>query len=264
MLFSETLATLSAQDAGFNADVGADWGQGRATFGGMVAALGNDVMRRQVPAERALRALDVTFVAPVAAGAVYIEATVLRAGRAVTLVQAHVHSGGGIACILTGVYGMPRQSSVRVEPKTLPAVPPADAIADIPVPPDLSLPAFLQHFGLRWAEGARPFVGSTLSRSKAWVRHRDPAPTTECHVLALIDVIPTPLLQMLSAPAPASSLTWSMEFLRQEFSFAPQAWWRIDTDIDAAADGYVSQSSVFVDPDGRPAALSRQLVTVFG
>ena len=80
MLFSRTLATLSPADGGWSAAIGADWSQGRATFGGMVAALGNEAMRRLVPAERTLRQLDTTFVGPALAGEVRISAVVLRVG----------------------------------------------------------------------------------------------------------------------------------------------------------------------------------------
>ena len=47
-------------------------------------------------------------------------------------------------------------------------------------------------------------------------------------------------------------------------TFPAEAWWRIDTDVHAAGDGYVSQSGVLNDPNGRPVALSRQLFAVFG
>ncbi|MEA3176156.1 MAG: hypothetical protein QOF42_3567, partial [Gammaproteobacteria bacterium] len=72
MLFSETLESLRPSDSGFSANIGDDWSQGRATFGGLVAAIGNEAMRRMVPIDRPLRGLNVTFAAPVAVGAVHI------------------------------------------------------------------------------------------------------------------------------------------------------------------------------------------------
>jgi hypothetical protein len=55
-----------------------------------------------------------------------------------------------------------------------------------------------------------------------------------------------------------------LEFIRHDYSFAPTEWWRIDTEVKAAADGYCQESSLVLDPQGRPAAFSRQLVAVFG
>ena len=46
----------------------AEWAQGRASFGGLVAALQYEALRAQVPADRPLRALAITFVGPVAPG----------------------------------------------------------------------------------------------------------------------------------------------------------------------------------------------------
>jgi hypothetical protein len=56
---------------------------------------------------------------------------------------------------------------------------------------------------------------------------------------------------------------WTLEFFEHELDFAPDARWRI-TDIDAATEGYVNQTGVLADPNGRVVALSRQLFAVFG
>jgi len=55
-----------------------------------------------------------------------------------------------------------------------------------------------------------------------------------------------------------------MQFIRHDYSFAPDAWWRIDTEVNSAGEGYACESSVVLDPTGAPAAFSRQLVTVYG
>ena len=49
-----------------------------------------------------------------------------------------------------------------------------------------------------------------------------------------------------------------------DLEFGPEQFWRIDTDLDAATDGYVNQTGVLNDPNGRPVALTRQLFVVFG
>lgn len=54
------------------------------------------------------------------------------------------------------------------------------------------------------------------------------------------------------------------EFFEHDLEFSPDAWWRIDSDIDAATGGYVNQTGLLHDPNGRPVALSRQLFAVFG
>lgn len=248
---------------GWRARIGEDWSQGRATFGGIVTALCNEAMRCLVPADRELRELDTTFVGPALAGEVSIDAEVLRVGKAVTIARSRLWSEGKIAATLTGIYGAARATALSITPIVAAGV---RAVEDLPEPStsDLGGPSFLQHFAFRWAEGARPFAGSSLRTSKTYVRHRDPAPLTESHVVALIDCIPSVILQLMSSPAPSSSLTWSLQFLRHDFSFGPEAWWRIDAEVNSAGSGYSCESCLLVDPRGRPAAVARQMVAVFG
>jgi acyl-CoA thioesterase len=263
MLFSETLASLQPRDGGWRAVIGEDWSQGRATFGGMVAALCNEAMRRLVPADRELRGLDTTFVGPALAGEVSIDAEILRVGKAVTIARAKLWSEGKIAATLTGIYGAARATALSITPTVAAEVP---AALDVPERPgaDMGGPSFVRHFGYCWAEGARPFAGSSLRTAKIYVRHKDPAPLTESHVVALIDSIPSVILQLMSTPAPSSSLTWTLQFLRHDYSFAPEAWWRIDAEVNSAGSGYSCESCVLLDPNGAPAAVARQMVAVFG
>jgi acyl-CoA thioesterase len=263
MLFSETLATMQPRDGGWGAVIGEDWSQGRATFGGMVAALGNEAMRRLVPADRELRGLETTFVGPALAGEVGMDAEILRVGKAVTIARARLWSDGKIAATLTGIYGMARATALSITPTVAAGVHPA---LDLPERSgaDMGGPSFVRHFGYRWAEGARPFAGSSLRTSKTYVRHQDPAPLTESHVVALVDCIPSVVLQLMSTPAPSSSLTWTLQFLRHDYSFAPEAWWRIDAEVDSAGSGYSCESCILLDPNGAPAAVARQMVAVFG
>jgi len=264
MLFSETLASIEPRDDGWHAQVGSDWSQGRAIFGGMVAALGNEAMRFLVPADRPLRGLDVTFAGPVLAGGVRMQAEVLRVGKAVTIAQARLWSDGQTAATLTGIYGRARPVSLDLAPPPPLVVRSADELQELTATSTFKAPAFIRHFGARWAEGTGPFTGSSLRTSKIHVRHRDPAPLTESHVVALIDCVPPPILQMMTTPAANSSLQWTMEFLHHDYSFAPDAWWRIDTEVKASAEGYCQEASLVIDPNGVPMAFSRQLVAVFG
>ena len=261
MRFSATLKSLAAHEKDWTAVIGEDWSQGRATFGGMVAALGNETMRRLVPAERQLRSLETIFVGPAPAGLVRIQAEILRTGKAVTIASARLWSDEQIAATFTGVYGAPRSAAVLLAPPAASNVRDEDFLE----PPFSGMrPAFAQHFGQRWAAGSHPFAGSSVTSSKAFVRHQDGAALTESHLVALVDCIPSVILQMMSTPAPSSSLTWTVQFLKHDYSFAADAWWRIDAEVNSAGQGYACESSVLFDPNGAPAALSRQLVAVFG
>ena len=263
MSFSQTLQSIVAHEAGYRVTVGDDWSQGRTSFGGLIAAVGNEAMRRMVPADRPLRSLQATFAGPAASGTWQVNARVLRVGKAVTLAQCEVLDAGQVAATMVGVYGLARTSAVAVRPAAVTAARRFEDAHEVRYQPGKT-PAFIQHFALRWVEGAKPFSGAPRTPTKAFIRHRDPSPLTESHVIALVDCIPTPALSMFTSAAPASSLVWTLDFFEHHFDFAPDAWWRIDTDIDAAADGYVNQTGLLNNPDGAPVALSRQLFAVFG
>ena len=262
MQLSEILSSMHSRDGDLLVTVSEDWLQGRATFGGLVAAVGSEAMRKLVPLQRPLRSLQTTFVGPAGAGTWQVRARVLRVGKAVTLTQCDIVEGDHLVAMQVGVYGMDRESAVLVKPT--PVAPPckAEDVKELRFDPERT-PAFVRHFALRFAEGAKPFT-STRSPSKVYIRHRDPSPLTESHLVALVDCIPTPALSMFKAPAPGSSMVWTLELFEHDLEFPPDAWWRIDTDIDAATGGYVNQTGLLHDPNGRPVALSRQLFAVFG
>lgn len=262
MLFSEILSSMSAAGEERQVTVSDDWLQGRATFGGLVAAVGNEAMRGLVPRDRPLRSLQTTFIGPANPGTLRVRARVLRVGRAVTLAQCEVLDGDQVAAVQVGVYGVERESAVLVKPAAIEPPRRVDEINEVRYTPE-RFPQFVQHFGMRWAQGAKPFTG-TRSPSKVFIRHRDPSPLTESHIVALVDCIPTPALSMYKAPAPGSSLVWMLEFFEHDLEFGADAWWRIDSDIDAATGGYVNQTGLLHDPNGRPVALSRQLFVIFG
>ena len=71
-------------------------------------------------------------------------------------------------------------------------------------------------------------------------------------------------LNMLTAPVNGSSLTWMVEFLRDRYDDLPATGWRVDAELVAARDGYLNQSLSLWAPDGTPAALGRQTMTIFG
>ena len=82
MRFSDLLDAVRSDP---EVTIPAEWAQGRATFGGLVAALQYEALRAQVPADRPLRSLAITFVGPVAPDVpVSYQVEVLREGKAVS------------------------------------------------------------------------------------------------------------------------------------------------------------------------------------
>jgi acyl-coenzyme A thioesterase PaaI-like protein len=258
--FSEVLGGGVAQDGVWSTVATEDWLQGRSLFGGLQAAMALRAMRRLVHPDVPLRVLQTTFVAPVPAGKVAVRAGVLRTGKSVTQVEARIGDRAETAALFVGVFGRARPSRVEVVPR-LPVV--EDEIHDEHrAPPGV---AFAQHFGLRLLRGDRLVSGSRRTDAVLEVDlHDGVEPVTEEHVVAIADAPPPLALAFLESPAPGSSVTWTLEMLEGKVEGLALDGWQLHVDLTAARDGYTSQSVLVCASGGRPVALSRQSMVVFG
>ncbi len=259
--FHRTLATLIPDGDRWTGEATADWMQGRSLFGGLQVAFALKAMRALVPAGLPLRVLQVTFLAPVPGGTVLVTSRVLRAGKNTHHVEGLLVAGLETLAVVIGIFGAPRQSAISLSPSqavVAPGVGPA--IRHIPgVTPD-----FLQHFTMRWLRGGLPYSGASDPAGIIEVTLHDEGTANELHVPAIADSIPPLALSMLRQPVAGSSMTWMLEFLQESYAGLPLHGWRLDAEVPAAANGYTSQTALLWTPDGRPAALSRQSMVVFG
>lgn len=243
--------------------VGDDWGQGRTLFGGLQAAIAVEALRPQVPDDAPLRVLQATFIGPVPPGEVRVSTRILRRGSSAMQGEARLcDADGNTQCLVLAVFGKARPSSLAFQP-TAPAVRPAAESNRFPYIEGLT-PKFTRYFQMALAEGQYPFMSAPEPRTRTWVRHTDPAPTSLAHLIATADTIPSPALSMLKKPAMASSLTWTLELINPRCDFDPQADWLMDAEVTAGGDGYLNQTATLFNPAGEAAAYSRQTVVVFG
>lgn len=241
-----------------------DWMQGRATFGGLVAAAGLAGMRTQVAAGRPPRSLHITFAAPVAPGQAEVHTALLREGRAASVAEAKIVQGGTVCCVMVGSFGADRASGVEVVPPAMPTGLDRAAAVTMPYVEGMT-PTFTQHFQMAWGLGGFPFSGDQAGVIGGWCRHKDDAsPATHEHVLGLVDAWPPTVLSMLTTPAAGSSLNWSIQFLDWMPEATADGEWFYRAETDAAHNGYAHTRAVLWDPFGRAAALSTQTVAVFG
>lgn len=258
--WTQLFRSLRLEPGRASLDLTPDWRQGRTVFGGLQAAVALRAMRTLVP-DVPLRTLQGTFLAPAPAGTLAAAATVLRAGKSATHVEARLLDGDATCALLVGVFGAARASTVGVTPRQ-PAV-------ESPRPFEFGyvpgvMPAFTQHFKVRFLRGAPPYAGATQADNVVEVSMRDTGPVTEGHVLAVADFMPPIALSYLKAPAPGSTLTWMLELLADRFDGLSLENWRVDATLSAARDGYTGQSVMVWGPAGEPLAMSRQSMVVFG
>jgi len=263
MRFSEILQAMAGSGGSWTAHVGEEWLQGRTVFGGLQAAIAVRAMRGLVPAETPLRTLQTSFIAPTPSGSIRAEARVLRSGKSATQVEARLYDGDQVACNVVGIFGTGRESGVNVTP-SYPDVPrDFDSARQIPFIPGAT-PVFTKNVRMRWAKGTFPFQGAPEPKTQIYVSLLEETSCDEGLVIGLADIIPSPGLSVLKKPAPASSLTWTLELLTTQYDGTAADPFLMDAEVVAAGEGYISHSTMLWSPARRPIAVSRQSVVVFG
>jgi acyl-CoA thioesterase len=263
------LAARTRHDDSVRFEVPADWLQGRTSFGGLISVIAVQAMRDVAGAAWAgdvhLRALQTSFIGPVTQGPVEVAVNLLREGKNVRQVQALVRQAGQTAALMLGVFGSDRATAVApMSPKKPPVATEPEQTPVRALPSGIA-PNFTQHMDMRFAEGAAPYSGTVSMLSRIHLKLKgEPASgiSTELLTVLLADVPPTPLLSQFTQPTPASSVSWELEL--RPLPPSTEGWWRVDTDVLAAAGGYSNQATRLWSPDGELAALGYQVVTVYG
>ena len=270
-------STLSSSSSGITLDallhtaqhsthleIPATWGQGRATYGGLVAALLLAHVQGQLGSDRVLRSVTLSFVGPVTASAATLACEVLRTGKSVTQAYARLTQDGQVQAVLLASFGQARDSSIIVPAvHTTPAFAQAEALNAMPYIAGM-MPEFLQHIDLRWAEGALPYSGADQPNFAGWMRYKQPsAAFGVAHLLGLIDSWPPAVLPMFRGVAPASTLSWTVEFVQIPQHMNGHDHWQYQVTTDASADGYAHTQAHIWSASGQLVAISRQTVAVF-
>lgn len=267
MQFSDTLQSIN-DDPVQTLNLPQGWAQGRAFFGGFSAAIAYQHAVNGVTSTQDLRAMTISFVAPIAPGEVTLERRILRQGKNVTQVSVDILQQGevGLSALLT--FGQSRTSSVNVTETPASSVPSRDT--GVPMPDSDLIPEFARHYEYCLNVGAMPFTGKAEREFGGWVRYaegnaKEDVPINIGLFLGLVDAWPPAVLPHLKQPAPASSLTWTIEFPEPlPTAKTSRSWWQYSAFIDYAANGYGHTQAHIWDDDGNLVALSRQTITVFG
>jgi len=262
MLLSTSLARVEGPESVLHNS--ADWSQGRATFGGLIAAQVYQAMASLVQPDRPVRSLHITFAAPVRPDEITVEAKLVRAGRAVTVIEGRCLQENEVKVLLNGSFGATRQTGIVAPPLPMPALPHRDEGQQLGYIAGLT-PEFAKHFHYNFLFGGLPFSNTKHREMGGWVEFAEPEPEmTIGHLLALIDAWPPATIPWLSAPAPASTLTWAIQFLQPLPTLSGAAGYLYHAVIEEAAGGYAFTHARLWSEAGQLLALSQQTVTVFG
>jgi acyl-CoA thioesterase len=212
---------------------------------------------------RPLRSFLMDCVAPTAPGELNVEVEVLRVGRSLLHTRATLVQEGETRAVLLATFGNARDTKLRMESASAPESDlPPEQLVRLPYI-EGAMPAYTQHFDYRWTSPHGLFSGAAEGKVSGYVRALD-ADRVDCAVIAaLIDSFPAPVLTQLRAPAPASTVTWMVNFSHVRPAIALNEFCRYESLTISANGGYAGVDTKLWDNDGRLLADSRQLVAEF-
>lgn len=249
-----------------SAHVPEGWGQGRATYGGLVAALMQTHLERTTLQGRPLRSASIHFIGPVAPGEVQFSSELIRSGKSSLQAQCRLLQGGKTLAMLTATCGESRASEIIVPASLAPASIGPDKGQAMPDLPGL-VPDFMQRFDIRWGVGGLPFTRAASADISGWVQLREAMPAntllTPAIIMAYVDAWPPTTLQMFSRPAPVSTMTWTLDCEVLAEPITADGWWQYEAQTLSSGDGYTVARSQLWSASGQLVASSQQHVAGF-
>ena len=254
--------TLAPDGAQFVIQAPEDWGQGRTLYGGMTAALAHEAVRRTFSELPPLRSAQFMFVGP-ASGRLRFTSTLLRRGRSSTIIAADCANDDGHAMRATFVFGAARESTVTHNFLTAPEAPPPDACKPFRKQGGNASPGFWNNFETRLAAGGRLLEASAPKPEfTVWTRFLDTggADATTA-LLAAADCLPPAAMVHFPAPAPISTMTWTVDVAHVPQS--ADSWVLLWAGSEEASEGYSLQNMAMWSESGELIAVGRQAVAIF-
>jgi acyl-CoA thioesterase len=260
MLFTNYLNQINTNPSSVN--IGADWMQGRACYGGLIAALVYESMRKQLSDTIPVRSLQISFVGPVSAEDFVVESEVLRQGKSVSQILGRGLQDNETKIVILGSFGKSRESAIQVDHQA--RIFDEDPVSIAPMPfIEGVLPNFTRHFDFRYCT-EMPFSGSMETVLRGFIRYQQTEPKiTEGHIMGLVDAWPPTTLPMLDKPAPASSLSWTIEFVHPQPELDATEFCHYEAKIVQASSGYGHTKAKVWNHSGELIAISQQTVTHF-
>lgn len=254
----EQALALKADGDGWRAAIPGGWGQGRTTFGGLVAAYLTRAAQAANP--RSVRSVDVYFLEPVAPGPVFLAVESARDGKHLTHLEMSLQQADRRAATARFVLA---ETSVGAFDATPPAPVPETTFDDAVQMPYLEAitPEFTRNMDIKYGEGDYPFTGSQRAVGGGFIRNNGPARGIAA-LLTHCDSWPPPVLALVDRPVAASSVRWHVQFHADVDSADGQQWsWYRHESLWRS--GPLSTVVGTLVRDGIPVAYSEQTVAMY-
>lgn len=241
----------------------ASWMQGRAGFGGLVAALVYESMRKQLAQPKPVRCLQISFVGPVDDGELELTSEILREGKNVSQVLGRGVQNGQTKVIVQGSFGATRESVIELSSTRLSLHGSLESANKLPYI-EGAIPEFTRHFDYRYLTPF-PFMGSDKRYLEGYVRFAHaPEEMREAHLLGLVDAWPPTPLPMMKHVCMASSLSWTIEFIQPQPILRADEYTQYRAEIVESSGGYAYAKAQISNEAGELIAISQQTTTHFG
>ncbi|NVK23628.1 MAG: thioesterase family protein [Gammaproteobacteria bacterium] len=264
MNIEQIFTQFAEQKPEYTVTIDKTWTQGRTMFGGISAALCYQAAENLIEDGRAVRSFHVNFIGPLLSNEpITVTAEILRTGKNVTQIVATASQNDRVCSMAQVCFGVKRDSKLLSHAKDQHDMQLPKKGKFIPKIPKI-VPEFIQHFDLALDKGNLGFGKSDEAILHGWSRFKKaPQSMSIAYLIALMDAWPPTMFQMLRLPAPASTMSWDVEFIEPELALKPEQWFASETEAVHIRDGYGHEEAKFWDQSGNLIALSRQVVTVF-
>jgi len=242
------------------------WRQGRAMFGGLAAALCVQAAIDQIPDLPPLRSAQFLFIGP-ATQSVRMSASQLRRGKSAVIASAEMSDATGTLVSSQLCFGNPRASAIDYTDLTAPDVAAAESYPRLELPGGSGAPVFFHNFEMRVAGKHMPFSGAKTPDFLTWMRFRaeadrDSGIAPAVALIGIADAPPSSGVLLFSAPAPISTIAWSLDVLTDAPS-TKDGLWLIRRRLDFARDGYSTETITVWNSERAPMMVGRQNVALF-
>jgi acyl-CoA thioesterase len=235
--------------------------------GGYIAA----VLLRAIEASvddpaRAPRSLTVHYVSRPRGEDVEIVTTEERAGRSLTTVSARMVQGDRVIAVALAASSRPRrlEHAVVAEGTGFPDVVPFTEAERWRAAEGSPAAAFHRQFDLRWAVPEKPWSGSVVARSAAWIRLAEPAPPDAALLALFADALPPAVFSLARGPealgpVPTIDLTIHFRAPLPVSGFGADDFVLCHFRTRTIADGFLEEDGEIWTAGGTLLAQSRQL-----
>ncbi|MCU0700359.1 MAG: thioesterase family protein [Myxococcaceae bacterium] len=258
----DEVLTARREDDGLDVlDVATGFGQGKATFGGLiVGACVRSLEARVSDPSRRLRSITAQLVGAPQPGPAHIHIRPLRSSNTVTTLTADLEQGGTVMAHVVGVFATDRPVELTWRELRPPPAPPWRELEPID-PENPFAPEFTRNFEFR-SSGGVPYTGSS-DAPVGYIRPRAPCARRDAaYVACLVDAWWLVALCRFEQLRPAATLTYTAE-LHTPASELPddEPLLHVGRGLVCHA-GYSLETRELWSVDGRLVATGTQVVTI--